>query len=490
MTIKVGRNDPCSCGSGKKHKKCCALTSNAAAVVDFAWKNLRQTEGRVVDQHLMPYLMNDLPPEIYKTAIVDCFPEELPEEMEAEHLLKQFGLPWMLFNWIAEDSFDIANFNVTQTIAVNYLNRYQSKLNRSEIQFIEAMNKTYYSFYCILEVEFEKTLIVKDLLLDTVHTIKEKQGTHFLKRGDIIFSRLLELDEQSIFVGMAPIIIPAKSQIKFIDFRNWLQSENNSCLLTPASLIEFGLDVLDYFFELVDYLYNPPAPILANTDGDLMAFSKSYFKLGLNIEDTLQCLLPLALLKKPDEILESAKKFKSGKIKCLEFPWLIKGNKKHKSWANTVMGQITLQKGTLLLETNSEKRAAKGKKLLVKYLGDNIFFQKTLLESPRQKFNSLDRNSKSYEPPIPFHTMPEVQEQLQAMVKSHWDGWFESPIPMLNHQTPLEAAQTKDGRERLEALLLYYERIDSERDDNTNYLKADIDYLRKRLNLCEEQLLL
>ena len=21
--IKVGRNDPCSCGSGKKHKKCC-----------------------------------------------------------------------------------------------------------------------------------------------------------------------------------------------------------------------------------------------------------------------------------------------------------------------------------------------------------------------------------------------------------------------------------------------------------------------------------
>ena len=24
-TIKVGRNEPCPCGSGKKHKKCCAL---------------------------------------------------------------------------------------------------------------------------------------------------------------------------------------------------------------------------------------------------------------------------------------------------------------------------------------------------------------------------------------------------------------------------------------------------------------------------------
>ncbi len=26
---KVGRNDPCPCGSGKKYKKCCEIKSNA-----------------------------------------------------------------------------------------------------------------------------------------------------------------------------------------------------------------------------------------------------------------------------------------------------------------------------------------------------------------------------------------------------------------------------------------------------------------------------
>ncbi|MBD3244209.1 MAG: hypothetical protein GF331_26695, partial [Chitinivibrionales bacterium] len=26
-TPKVGRNDPCPCGSGKKYKKCCALSA-------------------------------------------------------------------------------------------------------------------------------------------------------------------------------------------------------------------------------------------------------------------------------------------------------------------------------------------------------------------------------------------------------------------------------------------------------------------------------
>ncbi|WP_414647875.1 SEC-C metal-binding domain-containing protein [Desulfitobacterium sp.] len=26
-TLKIGRNDPCPCGSGKKYKKCCGITA-------------------------------------------------------------------------------------------------------------------------------------------------------------------------------------------------------------------------------------------------------------------------------------------------------------------------------------------------------------------------------------------------------------------------------------------------------------------------------
>ena len=29
-TIKIGPNDPCPCGSGKKYKKCCYLKDKAA----------------------------------------------------------------------------------------------------------------------------------------------------------------------------------------------------------------------------------------------------------------------------------------------------------------------------------------------------------------------------------------------------------------------------------------------------------------------------
>ena len=41
--MKLGRNDPCSCGSGKKYKHCClnAVSVQAAAPADLTWRRLR-----------------------------------------------------------------------------------------------------------------------------------------------------------------------------------------------------------------------------------------------------------------------------------------------------------------------------------------------------------------------------------------------------------------------------------------------------------------
>jgi len=482
---KIGRNDECPCGSGKKFKKCCATEPPKPNLLDLAWKSLRQTEGRVVDQHLMPYIMKKLPATILKTAIEDFLPEELPDTIDDEHFFNQFIIPWVLFNWLPEqdDYFGETKFDMTQTIAINYLKAYSSKLNSIEKRFIEAMNKTHYSFYSILEVDLEQSITVKDILLGTTHLIKERQGTHFLKRGDIVFSRILTLDEQSIFVGMAPILIPAKFQTTLIDFREWLIEEYDDKPLTSEALkSELDLELFDYFFEAIEYLHNP-GPTLVNTDGDLILFSKSYFKLELGIEEALTCLLPLTLLKKTYSFLESAKRNKLGNITSIEFPWLIKGNKKHDDWENTIMGHVTITKNKVILETNSEKRTQKGKKLLAKYLGDKIHFQQTLMETPEQKINYLPDAQPQEKTAVTSYDIPEVQEQLKLMAKKHWDAWFDIQIPALNDKTPRQAAKTKDGKEKLEALLMYYERNDAQLDEKTHYFKADINFIKSKLNL-------
>ena len=67
------------------------------------------------------------------------------------------------------------------------------------------------------------------------------------------------------------------------------------------------------------------------------------------------------------------------------------------------------------------------------------------------------------------------------MAKLHWQNWFDDPIPALGNQTPRQAAKTEKGRERLEALLLQYERHDLEMRDHT--FKTNITYLKSELGL-------
>ncbi len=74
MFNNIGRNDPCSCGSGKKYKKCCLSNSDKSeltTIVDFEWRKLRKLEGTIVDKHLTPYIMDELPSDIIQQAMVD-----------------------------------------------------------------------------------------------------------------------------------------------------------------------------------------------------------------------------------------------------------------------------------------------------------------------------------------------------------------------------------------------------------------------------------
>lgn len=455
---------------------------------DIEWRKLRQLEGSVVDKHLTPYLFQELPKTVLECALHELLPEALPEAMDQELLVNHFVASWVFFNWIPEEDFDLDYFDPQQTISQNYITIHGDRLTSEEKRFIAALNKTHYSFYSILAVEPEKSLTVKDILLGTTHTIKERQGTYYLKRGDVTFSRILTLDNQSIFVGMMPFAIPTKYHNNLLDFKEWLIKENNDQTLTTALLREeFNTDLYDYLFDLIKAAFENPIPKLCNTDGDLMQFTKSTFTLAIDPIEAVADLLPLTLSKDLESLLNIAKYNKSGDIKKIEIPWLKKGNKKHKDWENIVMGNITIEKNELTLETNSEKRNKKGQQLLNKYLGNAISFQKTVIESPEKILNSK-RSKQPKKNNDHLMQLSEVQEKIKTMAKTHWENWLNEPIPALKNQTPIEATKTEKGRERLESLLLQFERNSAqEKNDTLNLMEPDIDFLRKTLGLTKDQ---
>jgi hypothetical protein len=77
---------------------------------------------------------------------------------------------------------------------------------------------------------------------------------------------------------------------------------------------------------------------------------------------------------------------------------------------------------------------------------------------------------------------PEVQAHTKKMMEEHWKNWFDQPIPALKGKTPRQAAKTKEGRERLEALLVEYETRDR-RSAKENLIGPDVAALRRELGM-------
>lgn len=483
MTDKIGRSDSCTCGSGKKYKKCCGRSSTEIYTnEDFQWRKLRQVEMTLVNKKLCSYVTEELSPDIFKAALADFFLEDLPETLDKRYLFDHFFIPWFLFSWKPSKKKDFPSFNSELTVSQNYLMTHPNRLSNLEKRFIDSIEGKYYSFYSIIDVIPEQALVVRDIFLETTHTVKEREGTHTLKRGDIVFGRLLTFEEQTIFIGLSPYTVPATYHIQLIDYKHNLLETNKRKALRGKTLCEvYHHELLEYYFWILKDAGEKPLPSLENTDGEPLQFCKSYFKITLPPEETLRLLLPLALSKPPEEFLQDAKRDKNGHLKRIELPWLKKGNKKHSTWSNTVLGHLVIEKGKLILKTNSEPRAFRGKKLLIKTLGEKITFQKMLLESPEKMLKPHSKKYNQISEKNALLETPEVQEELKKLAKTHWENWLDTPIPALGNKTPKEAAKTQLGKEKLEALLLQFERREAGKKNNP--LKANIDDLRIKLGL-------
>jgi len=74
-------------------------------------------------------------------------------------------------------------------------------------------------------------------------------------------------------------------------------------------------------------------------------------------------------------------------------------------------------------------------------------------QSPESALSQPSRVKPS-EPVLP----PEVEKELiHSHLDKHYQGLLDTPIPMLKHQSPKEAAQSPEGQKRLKKWLLYLE---------------------------------
>lgn len=481
MFFKVGRNDICPCGSGKKYKVCCMNSlnhtiSNRSDMDDNRWIKVRETEGILIEKHLKPYDMKHVLPQLRIQAFEDFCCEFEFDEQVSNAILNQSFLEWFYFDWVSE-AFPIK-------LALKYMRENKYKLTAYEANYIDTIcHNTYYSVYRIVNIEIDISITLLDVFLGTTHVVRERKGTHYLKLNQLIYTRILSYDNQHMMVGMFPYSFNEKLYTEILDFRDDTLEDYEIISFNTELLKNLSYEIREMCMENLFDMFAPP--ILHNTDDEPIVLCTLKYKLNIKPEEALKKLMPLRVDDDFDDILKDAKKDSKGNIKKIEFDWLKKKNKKTNSYSNTVMGTIVLEKNTLEIHVNSIERSTKIRTLINKLLKDDVSFVSVdhqKVDALRQNFaheetnenENLNENLEDI-----FSKTPEGQSLLKNVANKYWEEWFDIPIPMLKNETPRQAAKTEQGRERLESLLIYYQ----ENDDPNNPFRADIKALRKKLKM-------
>ena len=473
--MDIGRNVPCPCGSGKKFKRCCGLVS-LADPMETAAKVWRTAQDSVEQKALR--VLRQVAGEASLRRASDDFglADSGPHTDGPEN---QLFIPWLLYDWRADAFEHRGPAEDTIPFARRYLVEHDKRLDARERIFLDSASTTPTSFHEILSVEPGRSLRLRDIILGTEQTAFERSGSRYLHEGDLTYARVVALDDVALIVGCGSMILPPGEKGTILDLRASLRKSFHS--VTADLLRRIEPQLRELYFAIRGRLLAPPD--LRNTDGDPLEFHTLKYRVE-SADVAFGILRSLAGGIEREELMRDVTLLPDGRIRKAAFSWLKPGNKLHSSWDTTVLGKIEISERDVSVEVNSAKRAKLIRAQIAKRLGERATFLSDetksldgMLVEEERRANTPEgtRALKEHEA---FQQRPEVQEFMRQSMEEHWESWVDEKIPALGGKTPRKAVRDPDGRERVEALLLQFERHDAGRQRS-----YDFDRVRERLGL-------
>ncbi len=477
---KIGRNDSCPCGSGKKYKHCCLR--GYAPSIDHVWARQHEESDRLT-REMTRFALRKFGERIYE-AWQDFNMRDLPKPLEEAGDERQIFMPYFLFQW-NPDARRTTKRGQGGVVARWYMLEKSKQLTAMDRMFLEQATTRPLSFYEVVWNEPGESMGVWDLLVGGETEVIERSGSRHLRQGDLLFAQIWYQPELAVFGSMAPICIPPDKKIEVIELRKRLKKKiaRQKRYLVPHDLLRYADLIRGTYLDIRDRLFAPP--VLCNTDGDPLLFHTLTFRIE-SVETAFEALAPLAVGRSREELLNGAELSNDGNLRKVDIDWIKQGNRKFKTWDNTILGHIKVSEGLLTAEVNSESRAHRLHKEIEKRLGAMAIHESTLVQTLEElRKNAPQESAEEKELRAADEAMlcdPEVKKQLQAVMQRQVESWIHQKIPALGGRTPLEAVRDPDGKEMVEALLLDWERRD-ERDVFPNQIRPDIGALRRLLSL-------
>jgi hypothetical protein len=481
MPREPGRNDPCTCGSGRKFKHCCLRASDAA---DFLWRQARAAEGRLVPELLG--LAKEFGAQFVAAGLEEFFLwDGVPEDYEQTEAWSSFFVPWFVYEFVddPDDPERVANAP-DESLAALYLRQHGDRLSPTEHAFLTSASTSPLTFYTVTNVVAGREIALHDVLTGRDVVVREQSASQSVRAGALLFTRVLTVDGTSIMSGCAPLVIAPRWHHTILDFRERLAGRKGQAL-TPDAVRDLDFELRDLYFYIEDEVWNPRLPELRNTDGDKLVLTKLTYRLRCSARSAFDRLLPLsrASAGESEAFLNDATVTEAGELQAVTLPWNKKANRLHKDWETTTLGTLEIDGARLEAHVNSVRRSNRIAREIAKRLGADAVIEGRTREPVEQllaerKDHPRDRLAEAEQERL--QQLPEVQEHLRQMGERHWEAWLDTRLPALGNRTPRQAAQTPDGRERLEALFAEFT-LTTERAPNA--MAPDVPMLRARLGL-------
>ncbi|MFQ5799454.1 MAG: YecA family protein [Bacteroidota bacterium] len=474
--MTTGRNDPCPCGSGKKYKKCCG--AKVLRTSDFGYDRIRRLDAESGNL-LMRFAKQHYGDDALENAWEEFrFSDGTPFDMSSPEA--DFFLRWFTFNWRPREA---------KTLAELFLSEKGSKLDSNLRRFIEATLHAPYSFFQTLEVDPGAGLTLRDVLRKCKVQVKERSASTILQRGQIVFARVVEMDDIYFMMGNGSHVIPPTFLDRLLDLRTRLEREGPLIdgSVSTETLLDLEDELRDAYFEIEDNLKNQRIEV-RNTDGDPLALYTLTYAIP-SLDEAFHALKDLeqeATGCTDEELLAEAERNEAGQPTRVHIHWL-RTPKKRGEEGITSLATLTISASTLVAEVNSEKRSSRIQKEIKKRLGMDAVLLRTEItshEGVMKEAAETEKDAQSHKENEHDRLMrdsPEARALVKRMMESHWATWPDTPLPALRGMTPRRAAKDPQGRELLESLLMDFELRNRSQEDE--FLRVDTAKLRRDLGL-------
>jgi hypothetical protein len=456
---KLGRNDPCPCGSGKKYKQCCLRAADTQKANDQAeagpkaiqwlFAKYRQTVYDALDEGFFGGLDDDEYVQL----------QELPEDVYA-------GIMVNAMEWLLADGF-ITLKDQEYRVSELLLGRGGPLFSAEQRQWIELLATMPLRLYEIVDVRQGEGMTLRDVIVPErpLVLVQEKSGSQQANQYDLIAARILPVKDHFELSGAIYSFPRHRSWNVLEELKDELEGVDPDSLLAK----EITSVIIPYhWLQLFVGSFEMPQ-IIDHVTGEPLLFVTDHYR----VQDW--------------DALDRA----------LSAEAEIEGSR-DEGWSRIFAGEDGLTRRNLSIDAgkrpdrikvsyHTQLYADEGRPWFETVAGTTVVFVSREISDPKGMLANLQpHEAKASSEPTPLP--PEiVTELIGKRIRELFVHWADEPLPILNDQTPREAIQTPDGLEQVEFLLHTYEHDEAQQAKAQHRSPVSYDFLWQSLGITHDR---